>query len=429
MEQIKEDLPRGLYTFHKVVVKEAHGCHIIDDQGREYIDLTSGLGVLQLGYMDSRIIATIEEQSRSLVHMCSHVMLHRPYLELVRCLNALVPMVGPCKTFLCNSGAEAMENAVKIARYATGRRTLLAFNGGYHGRTLLCMTLSSRAKPYRKGFGPLAPEIYHVPFAYCYRCPWELKHPACCLRCLEALNEFFLLATPPEEVAAVVLEPIQGEGGVVVPPDDFMQRLQEICHEHGILIIADEVQTGMARTGRTFAVQHAELQPDILVLGKALGGGLPLASVTGRSSVMDAPHGGGLGSTFGGNPVACASALRTLEILQQEDLPERARQIEARIQSRAQRWEMICPWIGEVRGRGAMFGIELVEDKLTKDPAAQKARQVVRRCFDRGAVLISGGLHRNVVRLLPPLSIPWEDLEAGLQILEESLSDLEQNAQ
>lgn len=429
MGKIGDGLPRGLYTFHHIVVKGGSGSRIIDENGREYVDLTSGLGVLQLGYADHRLLVAMREQSVALVHMCPHIILHRPYLDLTDRLNALATISGPCKSFLCNSGAEAMENAVKIARYATGRRTVLAFTGGYHGRTLLCTTLSSRAIPYRKGFAPLVPEINHVPYAYCYRCPWELEHPVCGLRCLEALNEFFFLSTPAEEIAAVVVEPIQGEGGVVVPPDDFLRGLHEICQKHGILTIADEIQTGLGRTGRTFAVEHACLQPDILVLGKALGGGLPLSAVVGRADLMDAPHGSGLGGTFGGNPMACAASLKFLEILFDDDLLRRAQEIQTRIESWAFRCETLFPYVGEVRGRGAMMGIELVKDKHTREPASSLASNVVRACFEQGVILIWGGLHRNVIRILPPLTIPWEDLEVGLLSLENALHDSDQARQ
>ncbi len=424
MEQTEGHFPRGLYTYHPVVVSRARGSRVWDEQGRALLDLTSGLGVLHLGHCHPLLQEAMVGQIRELVHVCSHVMHSRPSLDLARRLNALVPISGPCRTFFCNSGAEAVENAVKIARYATGRRAVLAFHGGYHGRTSLCSTLTGRASPYRKGFAPLASEVFHVPYPYCYRCPWGLSQPGCGLRCLQALDRLFLAECPAEEVAAVILEPVQGEGGVVVPPDGFMVRLHDLCREKGILIVADEVQTGLARTGVPFAMQHFGVEPDLIVLGKALGGGLPLASVTGREAVMESVHQGGLGSTFGGNPVACAAGLRLLQILWDEDLHTRAREIQMRLLSKAKDWKETFSWVGDVRGRGAMLGIELVKDMDTRKPAPAETRKVVRRCFEDGLVLLWGGLHRNVIRLLPPLNIPWDDLEMGLDVLDRCLREL-----
>jgi 4-aminobutyrate aminotransferase/(S)-3-amino-2-methylpropionate transaminase len=416
-----EHLPRGLYTFHPIVVREGRGSRVLDEGGREFLDLTSGLGVLHVGHNHPALLEAMEGQLHALLHMCSHVMLHRPYLDLAQRLNGFVPVPDPCKTFLCNSGAEAVENAVKIARYATGRRTVVAFHGGYHGRTLLCTSLTSRSKPYRKGFAPLAPEVRHIPYAYCYRCAWKFDRPACPLRCLEEMERLFFMECPAEEVAAVVVEPIQGEGGVVDPPDGFLIGLQRICRKNGILLIADEIQTGLGRTGRPLAVQHSGMEPDLVVLGKALGGGLPLAAVTGRAEVMDSVHRSGLGSTFGGNPVACAAALRLLDILEKEELSARAQEIEERI--RAREWQDRYPFIGDVRGRGAMLGIELVKDPATREPAVSETRKAVRRAFEKGVLLISGGLYRNVIRLLPALNIPWEELDKGLDVLEASLNE------
>jgi len=396
-----------------------------DEEGRRFLDLTSGLGVLHLGHCHPLVEEAMAGQIREAVHVCSHLMLSRPSLELACRLNAIVPVAGPCRTFFCNSGAEAVENAIKIARYATGRRGVLAFHGAYHGRTLLCTTLTGRTRPYRKGFGPLATDVFHVPYAYCYRCAWGLPPTGCGFRCLEAMERLFLTECPAEELAAVVFEPVQGEGGVVVPPDEFLVRLQKLCRDNGILLVADEVQTGLGRTGVPFATQHSGVEPDLVVLGKALGGGLPLASVTGRAPIMESVHPGGLGSTFGGNPVACAAGLRLLHLLWDEDLHTRAREIEMRLLSRARPWHEAFPCVGEVRGRGAMVGIELVKQRETREPAPAEAQRVVRRCFEKGLILLWGGLHRNVIRLLPPLNIPWEELEMGLDLLEESLKELD----
>ncbi|MGQ9653336.1 MAG: aspartate aminotransferase family protein [Thermodesulfobacteriota bacterium] len=424
LDQTTGHFPRGLYTYHPVVVSRARGSTVWDEEGRALLDFTSGLGVLHLGHCHPLLQEAMVGQIKELVHVCSHVMHSRPSLELACRLNALVPIAGPCKTFFCNSGAEAVENAVKIARYATGRRAVVAFHGGYHGRTSLCSSLTGRARPYRKGFSPLASDVFHVPYPYCYRCAWGLSRPDCGLRCLQALDRLFLTECPADEVAAVILEPVQGEGGVVVPPDEFIARLQDLCRNNGILLVADEVQTGLARTGMPFAMQHFGAEPDLAVLGKALGGGLPLASVTGREAVMESVHQGGLGSTFGGNPVSCAAGLRLLQILWDEDLHTRAREIQMRFFAKAMAWEETFSWVGEVRGRGAMLGIELVKGKDTREPAPAETRRVVRRCFEKGLLLLWGGLHRNVIRLLPSLNIPWDELETGLDVLENCLREL-----
>jgi 4-aminobutyrate aminotransferase/(S)-3-amino-2-methylpropionate transaminase len=420
----REHLPRGLYSFHPAVIESGRGCRLITEDGRELLDLTSGLGVLALGHGDARLLEAMERQLHRLSHLCAHVALHRPYLDLTDRLDGLFPGSGPSKTFLVNSGAEAVENAVKIARHATGRRAVLAMDGAYHGRTLLGTSLTSRAHPYRRGHAPLAPEIHHVPYAYCYRCPWGLAEPDCALRCLEALERFFFLECPSDEVAALVVEPIQGEGGVVVPPDAFLRGLREICTRHGILFIADEVQTGLGRTGELFAMDYPGVAPDLMVLGKALGGGLPLAAVTGPAQFMDAPHASALGSTFGGNPLACAAAGTLIQVLQDDGLCARAREIFSRFEQRSAQWRLRFPRIGDIRGRGAMLGLELIEDPGTREPAPRQARALVRACRERGLLIVSGGLYRNVLRLLPPLTIPWEDWERAMDILEDALAGL-----
>ena len=413
-------IPEGLYTFHAATAKKALGSRIWDDRGKEYIDLTSGLGVCHLGHGNERLKTAMEAQLRDLPHMSPHIMGFESYYALAERLHEIRPFPGAAKCYLSNSGAEAVENAVRIARCASGKRGVVAFHGGYHGRTLLGSTLTSRAVPYRKGFGPLAPEVYHVPYAYCYRCPWDLDHPGCRRRCLQALDDLFFLVCPPEETAAVIVEIVQGEGGVVAPPDEFFKALEAKCRDNDVLVIVDEVQTGLYRTGRCFALDHSGIEPDVLVLGKALGGGLPLSAVLGKKDVMDAPHGSGLGGTFGGNPVACAAAVELMEIFnsEKEGLIRNVEAIESRIMERGAHWKSRFSFVGDVRGKGAMMGIELVKDPSTKEPYPGRVRKIVRLCFENGVILLSGGLHRNVLRLLPPLNIPLGDLDAGLDAIE-----------
>lgn len=420
----EEVVPKGLYTFHPGLAVRGSGARLFSSDGKEFLDLTSGLGVMILGHGEKRLLEAIEAQARKLVHQCAHVMMHEAYLELATSLCRLAPWEERAKVFLCNSGAEAVEWAVKVARSATGRTAVVAFDGGYHGRTLLAASLTSRAKPYRKGYGSMAPEVYHVPYPYCYRCAWGKNQESCSLDCLGGLERFFFLERPPEEVAAVLVEPIQGEGGVVVPPKGFFQALSAICSKHGILLVADEVQTGLGRTGRLFCMQRQDVTPDLLVLGKALGGGLPLAAVVGRAELMDMVPASGFGSTFGGNPLACAAAHRLLKILVEEDIPQRAVRLETFFRQRAQAWIAEIPFLGEIRCCGAMWGLELVKSRQQREPFAPLAREIVKRCREKGLLLLSGGLYRNVLRLLPPLSISEQDLDWGLWVLGEVMREL-----
>lgn len=421
---VSEVIPKGLYTFHPGLVVRAKGSRIVCSDGLEFLDLTSGLGVMALGHGHPTLMAALSRQMENLVHQCSHVMLHAPYVQMAKLLCRLAPVKGAAKVFLCNSGAEAVEWAAKVARSSTHRNVILAFDGGYHGRTLLGATLTSRAKPYRKGYGSLAPDIYHLPYPYCYRCPWGRSSGSCSTECLGALKRFFLLERDPDEVAAVFVEPVQGEGGVVVPPRGYLEALSKLCAEHGILLVADEVQTGLGRTGRLFASQHESIEPDIMILGKALGGGLPLAAVVATAELLDSVAASGLGSTFGGNALACAAGVALLEILQEGRPQARALEIQEQFMAMAMGWEKRFPYVGQVRARGAMLGLELVRDPVTREPAAKLAAQVVRRCKDKGILLLCGGLHRNVIRLLPPLVISPEEFQQALESLEEVLGEV-----
>lgn len=417
-------VPRGVYTFHHGVASRGIGSSIVTEEGESLLDLTSGLGVLPLGHGHPAIQEAIIEQFQRLVHYCSHIMLHRPYLELVEMLCEAAPVRGPAKAFLCNSGSEAVEWAVRVARIATGRSSIVAFHGAYHGRTFLASTLTCRAKPYRRGQAFLAPEVYHVPYPYCYRCHLGLHPLECMQACRKELERFFLLERGPEEVAAIIVEPIQGEGGVVVPPQGFLKWLREACDKYGILLVADEVQTGLGRTGPLFAMQSEETKVDLLVVGKALGGGLPLAALVGQSDLMDSVPPSGFGSTFGGNPLACAAGCALLEVLEREVVPDGATRIEALMKETTSSWTHQIPAVGEVRGRGAMWGVELVQDGTTKVPCPSLAREVTKRCREQGLLILSGGLHRNVLRLLPPLNIEVGVLKEALKVIERTIKGI-----
>ena len=399
-----------------LVVARAEGARLEDVDGRTYIDFAGGLGCQNAGHGPPAVVAAIHEQVDRYLHQCFMVGMYEPYVEVCRRLAELSPCRGgEQKSLLLNSGAEAIENAVKIARVATGRPAVVAFDRAFHGRTLLSMTMTSKVVPYKRGFGPFAPEVYRAPAPYPYR-------GVSTDDAIHGLEALFKSDVDPESVACVVLEPVQGEGGFVPMPRDFPPRLRELCDRHGILYVDDEVQSGVARTGPVWAIEHYGVEPDLLVSGKSLGGGLPLAAVTGPGDVVDAVAPGGLGGTFGGNPVACAAAIAVLDEIVGEPFQRRARELGDRIREALEGIASRLGAVGEVRGLGPMLALELVEDRETKAPASSLAGATVAAARERGLVLLSCGLYGNVIRILVPLVIDDEDLERGLELLEESLA-------
>jgi 4-aminobutyrate aminotransferase len=398
-----------------LVVVRAEGARIEDADGRTYIDFAGGLGCQNTGHGLPAAVAAIHEQVDRYLHQCFMVGMYEPYVEVCRRLAELSPCRGAeQKSVLVNSGAEAVENAVKIARVATGRPAVVAFDRAFHGRTLLTMTMTSKVVPYKRGFGPFAPEVYRATAPYPYR--GVTTDDA-----IHGIEALFKGDVDPESVACVVLEPVQGEGGFVPMPSDFPARLRELCDRHGILYVDDEVQSGVGRTGPVWAIEHYGVEPDLLVSGKSLGGGLPLAGVTGRAEVVDAVGAGGLGGTFGGNPVACAAANAVLDEIVTEGFQQRARDLGERIRAALDGIATRVGSVGEVRGLGPMLALELVEDRETKAPAAGLASATVAEARERGLVLLSCGLYGNVIRILVPIVIGDEDLARGLELLEESL--------
>ena len=396
-----------------LVVAEAHGARVVGADGRAYLDFAGGIGCQNLGHGPDAVVEAIHAQVDRYLHQCFMVAMYEPYVEVCRRLSELYP--GPPadrKSVLVNSGAEAVENAIKIARAATGRPAVIAFDRAFHGRTLLTMSLTSKVRPYKRGFGPFAPEIYRAPAPYEYR-------GISTDDALRGLRELFKADVDPESVACVILEPVQGEGGFIPMPEDFPRRLQEECAAHGILYVDDEIQAGVGRTGPVWAIEHYGVQPDLLVSGKSLGGGLPLAAVTGRAELMDAVGPGGLGGTFGGNPVACAAACAVLDAVADAGFKERAGQLGERLRERLEALAADTPLVGDVRGLGPMLALELVgEDRA---PATDAAAAVVAAARERGLLLLACGLYGNVVRLLPPLTIEADELDEGLGILGDAL--------
>ena len=398
---------RGIAT-PPLVVERAEGARLWDVDGREYVDFAGGLGCQNTGH--GFAAAAIHEQVDRYLHQCFMVGMYEPYVEVCRRLSELWPGVAETKSVLLNSGAEAVENAVKIARVATGRTAVVAFDRAFHGRTTLTMALTSKVVPYKDGFGPFAPDVYRAPAPYPYR--GVTSDDA-----IRGLGLLFKQDVSPERVACVVLEPVQGEGGFIAMPEDFPRRLKELCQRHGILYVDDEVQSGIGRTGPVWAIEHYGVEPDLLVSGKSLGGGLPLAGVTGRAEVMDAVPPGGLGGTFGGNPLACAAALAVLDEVAKPEFRARSEEIGAAIRGRLEDLVTDCHLEGEVRGIGPMLALELAE------PSPTLASAITAAARERGLVLLSCGLYGNVIRILVPLTISDEDLARGLDLLEESLGD------
>ncbi|MBN1321988.1 MAG: 4-aminobutyrate--2-oxoglutarate transaminase [Thermoleophilia bacterium] len=419
-----ESLPRGVATATTAMIARARNAIVVDTEGREYIDFAGGIGVMNVGHSHPKVLAAAHAQLDRFAHTCVHVFGYEAYVRLAAKMNEKAPGPTPKRSYFVNSGAEAVENAVKIARCATGRPGIVALENAFHGRTNLTMGLTSKIAPYKKDFGPFTPEIYRIPYAYCYRCPLNLKYPGCGVACAELLREGFENEFQPEKIACVIAEPVQGEGGFIVPPPDYHQKLKAICEEHGIVYIADEVQTGFGRTGRLFAMEHFGVEADIMTTAKSLGAGYPISGVTGKAEVMDIPHPGGLGGTYGGNPLGCEVALAVLDIMEEERLPERAVEIGRRVTERFTAMQQRFAVIGDVRGLGAMVGMELVEDRDTKKPATALTKAYRVKLFENGLINVIAGTYDNVVRTLMPLTIEWETLERGLDIMEETLAQV-----
>jgi 4-aminobutyrate aminotransferase/(S)-3-amino-2-methylpropionate transaminase len=408
----------GLGRATPIAVAEASGALVTDVDGNSLLDFVSGIGTLAVGHCPPEVTAAIQAQAGRLIHFSALVGTYEPYVELCERLNAAVPIGGPCKTLLANSGAEGVENAVKIARAATGRQAIVVFEGAYHGRTLLTLTLTSRTF-FKKKFGPFAPEVYRAPFPYAYR--MGMSEEGAVEACWAAFERLLVAGVDAESIAAVLIEPVQGEGGFIPVPPEFMRRLRAFCDTNGSLLIADEVQSGFGRTGTLFAMEQTGVEPDIIVSAKSLAAGMPLAATTGRAAVMDGAHYGGVGGTYGGNPLACVAALEVLKLIERDRLAERATALGERIRGRLQPLlaeESGAVLLGEIRGLGAMLALEFVSDRATRAPVpAQAVLDILDRALQRGLIAMRAGLYANCIRLLVPLIISDEQLDEGLDIL------------
>jgi 4-aminobutyrate aminotransferase / (S)-3-amino-2-methylpropionate transaminase / 5-aminovalerate transaminase len=413
---------KGVYHATPVFVAKAEGAVVEDVDGNRLIDFAGGIGCLNTGHRAPAVVDAIRRQLDRFLHTSFNVLPYESYIAVCEKLNALVPGTGHKKTILVNTGAEAVENAIKIARCYTRRPAIITFEDAFHGRTYMAMAATSKTHPYKAGFEPFPAEVYRIPYAYCFRCSYSMTYPSCNVYCAQHIEDTFKRVVAAESVAAVIVEPILGEGGFVTPPPEFYPTLSAICRKHGILLIADEVQTGFARTGAMFASELLGLEPDLVTMAKSLTGGLPMGAVTGRAEVMDAPGVGQLGGTFMGNPAACEAALAVLEVIEKENLCARANMLGERFRKRASKWQARWELLGDVRGLGAMQSLELVRSKSTRQPADAETTQVSQYCYEHGLVTITAGSYSNVIRLLVPLVITDAQMDEGMDVLEAALA-------
>ncbi|MBA3395500.1 MAG: 4-aminobutyrate--2-oxoglutarate transaminase [Deltaproteobacteria bacterium] len=427
LERRANAVPRGLARSTDVVVESGDGALVHDVDGNTLIDLAGGIGMIATGHCPPAVVGAIEAQARRLLHTCALVATYEPYIALCELLNEVTPGDFSKKTLLANSGAEAVENAVKLARAYTKRAGILCFEGGYHGRTLLTLSLTSKYGLFKQGFGPFAPEIYRIPAPDVYRRPAAMAEDAYVEACVAQLERALVAQIDPAALAAIIIEPVQGEAGFIPVPHRFLRRIRELCTQHGIVMIADEVQTGFGRTGTLFAVEHSGVVPDLVTMAKALGAGLPISATTGRAEIMDAAHVGGVGGTYGGSPVACAAAIEAVQMIREPAFLAHARRIGDVMRDELERMQRSSSLIGDVRGLGPMLLIELVTDRETKAPAATHAIAVIKRSVANGVVLIRAGLYSNCVRFMPPLSITEDQVREGLAVVGEAIRHVEEH--
>ena len=420
-----QHIPRGISYVMPVFVETAKDSIITDVDGQEYIDFASGIGVANFGNNYPAVVEAIKNQADKYLHTCFMVTMYEPYVRLAEKLNQFTPGDFQKKTAFFNSGAEAVENAVKLSRRFTKKTAMISLECAFHGRTLMTMTLTSKVKPYKYGFGPFATDVYKIPSAYCYRCRFNMTYPSCDLYCARYLEPFFAVECTADNVAAVIAEPVQGEGGFIVPPKDYFKVLHDICKKNDVLLILDEIQSGFFRTGGTFASDYYEVAPDLMTMAKSLAGGVPISALTGRAEVMDSAGPGEIGGTYGGNPLGCSAALAVLDSIDRDDIEAKAKETAAitagRLDAMAEKFSLI----GEHRGLGAMRAIELVKDRKTKEPDPDAAKAIVKRCHEQGLIIITAGIFSNVVRLLMPVNIPKDQLNRGLDILEGAIAEVQ----
>ncbi|MFN8451444.1 MAG: 4-aminobutyrate--2-oxoglutarate transaminase [Anaerolineae bacterium] len=417
--------PRGASKASSIVITEAKGAAVTDADGNTLLDLAGGIGVLAVGHCPPNVVNAIKDQAEKLIHFCAIVGTYEPYVEVAELMNEVTPGDFAKKTILLNSGAEAVETAVKIARSYTGRPAIIVFEGAYHGRTNLTLSMTSKYGLFKKGFGPFAPEIYRLPFPNLYRRPAGMTEERYLDDCIARLDNAMIAQVDPSAVAAIVIETVQGEGGFLPVPPRFLQRIRELCTQHGIVMVSDEVQCGFGRTGKLFAVEHYGITPDLIVTAKSIAAGMPLSAVTGRAEMMDAPHPGGLGGTYSGNPIACAAAIETIRMIRQPEFLARAEAVGSRLRQHLVRLDRESTLVDDVRGLGPMLLVELVTNPLSKNPAPQQTLDTINEALRRGVVAMRAGLYSNCIRFLPPLNITDEQIDEGLAVIADAVRAVE----
>ncbi|MED4921692.1 4-aminobutyrate--2-oxoglutarate transaminase [Weizmannia sp. CD-2023] len=422
LERREKAVPRGVSNGISAFAKEAKGALVTDVDGNTYIDFAGAIGTLNVGHNHPKVVAAVKEQLERFIHTGFNVMMYEPYIELAEKLAALAPGNAEKKVILLNSGAEAVENAVKISRKYTKRPAIISFTRGFHGRTLMTMSMTSKVKPYKYEFGPFASEVYKAPYPYAYRKPGNLTDEEYEDYMIQEFRNFFQNDVAAETVAAVVMEPVQGEGGFIVPGKKFVKAVYDFCQENGILFVSDEIQAGFSRTGRYFAIEHFDVVPDLITISKSLAAGVPLSGVIGRSDIMDAANPGELGGTYAGSPLGCAASLAVLDIIESEKLNERAEKIGRHVLDTFRSWQKEFTFIGDVRGLGAMCAFEVVKDKTTKEPDKALTKRIVKEANKRGLLLLDAGIFGNVIRILMPIVITDDQLQEGLDILKQSIA-------
>jgi len=411
-------VPGCLAHVTPVIAGKTAGSWIEDVDGNRYLDFGAGISVVNAGNCHPDIVEAVKIQAETSFHTCFHIVMQENYITLAQRLTEIAPGEYPKKAMFLNSGAEANENAIKLARLYTKRRGFLAPEHGFHGRTYGALALTSKTKPLKAGLEPFMPEVYRIPYAYCYRCPFTLTYPSCEIACVRKIEEMFATTAAAGSIAGLIVEPVLGEGGVVIPPVEYLQGLRSLCDTCGIVLVFDEIQTAFGRVGALFAAEHFHVLPDVITLAKALGNGMPVAAVVGKAGIMDAPDTGALGSTYGGNPIACAASLAMLDVLKKEKLPQRAKRIGAVMLERFRQLKDEYPFVGDVRGIGMMFGIELVRDKSTRAPDKDRATAIIQRCIEQGLIVVRAGVSGNIIRILPPLNTSEDDIAMGMDILD-----------
>lgn len=414
-------IAKGIASAMGNYMSHGSGALLVDVEGNEFIDFGGGIAVMNVGHSHPKVVKAIKDQAEKLTHTCFMVSPYESFVTLAEKLCKEVPGDFEKAAMFANSGAEAVENAVKIARYHTRKPAIIAFDNGFHGRTLMGMTLTSKIKPYKYGLGPFAPEVYRMPFANCYRCPFNKTYPDCDVACADHLDYFFINHVSADETAAIIVEPIQGEGGFITPPKEYFQKLKAICEKNGVLMIADEIQTGIGRTGYMFAMEYYGVEADLTTTAKSLAAGMPLSAVVGKKEIMNSVHPSGIGGTYGGNPVACEAALAVFDIIESENLLERSKELGRTLATTFQSFQDKYDIIGDVRGIGPMIAMELVRDRQSKTPATEETKALVGYCLERGLIVLACGSHGNVLRFLMPLVITDEQLHRGIDIINDGL--------